>query len=162
MYPSDVSNDEASTRIGQPFAAWLHIRSNQTDVIQEEAVKTLTDGAEYTRSNLLGPFVKGLETELSSDEQSAPWCEYAQTQLVGFTSIEDTENLNIISVYKNDSKAFEDTRVDYETLDDGHVQFNISGYNKYYGSSPLGVASSCITPAKELGCKMASANRVAQ
>lgn len=157
VYPSDVTTDVAMTRIGEQFSAWLHLRSPQPDEIKDEAHARITAGASYTRDNMLAPLAKGIEVELSDDGQTAPWCEQAQALLVGFTDIQDTENLDIISVYKNESKPFEDTRVTYQTLDDDHVQFNISGYNKYYS-----LANQCFTPAKELGCKMASADRVAE
>merc|ERR1711907_689151 len=71
VYPSDVSSEEASSRIGEPFAAWLHIRSTQSDEIKAEDLKTLIDGAEFTRSDLLGPLTKGIETELSDDGLTA-------------------------------------------------------------------------------------------
>jgi hypothetical protein len=39
--------------------------------------------------------------------------------------------------------------------------FNVSGHNKYYDAK-LDIADSCISPAHELGCKMVSANRIAE
>jgi len=66
----------------------------------------------------------------------------------------------MISVYKTESHPFEDTRVAYTPVDNGHVQFNVSGHDNYYGSLPP--THMCITPAQELGCKMASADRVAE
>lgn len=40
--------------------------------------------------------------------------------------------------------------------------FNVSGHNQYYGTGPTGVTTSCLKPAHELGCKMASADRIAE
>lgn len=37
----------------------------------------------------------------------------------------------------------------------------MSGHDKYYDGK-LDIADSCITPANEIGCKMVSANRIAQ
>jgi len=99
---------------------------------------------------------------VSEDGEHAPWCETAQNLLVGFKNQEDADKMDIISVFKTKSHAFEDTRVGYSPEENEHVLFNISGYNKYYGNGTLSVTESCYTPAKELGCKMASADRVAE
>jgi hypothetical protein len=40
--------------------------------------------------------------------------------------------------------------------------FNVSGHNQYYGTGATGVATSCLKPAHELGCKMASSDRIAE
>jgi len=66
----------------------------------------------------------------------------------------------MISVYKNDTKPFEDTRVGW-TTEGNEATFNVSGHNKYYDGK-LDIADSCITAANELGCKMVSADRIAQ
>lgn len=47
------------------------------------------------------------------------------------------------------------------TTDGNMATFNVSGHNKYYDSK-LDIGDSCISPAHELGCKMVSANRIAQ
>ena len=68
----------------------------------------------------------------------------------------------MISVYETESKPFEDSRVAYTpVVNTDHVQFNVSGHNNYY-SGLIQAAGMCITPAQEIGCKMASADRVAQ
>jgi len=92
---------------------------------------------------------------------TAPWCEVAQKALVGFKNAEDERKMDIISIYKEGSHDWEDTRVGYSPEGDGNVMFNISGHNKQYGTGPTGVKTSCLSPAKEIGCKMASADRVA-
>jgi len=67
----------------------------------------------------------------------------------------------MISVYKTEAHPFEDTRVGYTPVENNHVQFNVSGHDNYYGGVTE-VKEMCITPAYELGCKMASADRVAE
>lgn len=67
----------------------------------------------------------------------------------------------MISIYKTEDHPFEDTRVGYMPLGNDHVQFNVSGHNNFY-SGLLDASEMCITPAQELGCKMASADRVAE
>ena len=74
------------------------------------------------------------------------------------------DRIDTISVYKTEGHPFEDTRVAYTPVEENdHVQFNVSGHNNYYG---IGItkptADLCITPAQELGCKMAAADRVAE
>ena len=69
--------------------------------------------------------------------------------------------MDLISVYKTESKPFEDTRTSYTPVEGSdHVTFNISGYDTFYGK--LSFAQMCITPAQEIGCKMLSAERVAE
>lgn len=45
---------------------------------------------------------------------------------------------------------------------DTTVTFNVSGHNQYYKTGVTDLANQCIKPAHEIGCKMASADRVAQ
>lgn len=98
--------------------------------------------------------------ERDANPTSAPWCEIAQKELAGIKT-DDVNRIDMISVYKDESKPFEDTRVQYTPVENGHVQFNVSGHNNYY-SGIIHAKQMCITPAQELGCKMASADRVAE
>lgn len=99
--------------------------------------------------------------ERDADATRAPWCELAQVQLAGIKT-DDVDRIDMISVYKTESHPFEDTRVAYTPVEgNDHVQFNVSGHNVFY-SPVLHPSSMCITPAQELGCKMASADRVAE
>lgn len=112
---------------------------------------------QLTRFDLLKPLRDAMKYEVSDDHSSAPWCEIAQRKLLGADD-EPIKRLSVISVYKEKSKPFEDTRVDYHT-ENGDVTFNVSGHNKYYSLPDFN--NQCITAAKEIGCKMASADRVA-
>ena len=99
--------------------------------------------------------------EQDADATTAPWCELAQKELAGIKT-DDVDRLEVISVYKTESKPFEDTRVAYTPIEENnHVQFNVSGHDVFYGSL-LKAKQMCITPAQEIGCKMASADRVAE
>ena len=100
----------------------------------------------------------------ATDGGRAPWCEIAQKKISGVKNNADLDRIDMISVYKSESHPFEDTRVGYTPVEENnHVQFNVSGHNNYYG---IGITKPpkdiCITPAQELGCKMAAADRVAQ
>ena len=109
------------------------------------------------------PYTDALKLEGSLDGEKAPWCEHIQPELVGFKNEDDKKRLSVISIYKDESHPFEDTRVSYNTTDDHSMStFNVSGHNQYYGTGPIGVVTSCLKPAHELGCKMASADRVAE
>lgn len=114
----------------------------------------------WTQENLLAPLINAFTFEVSEDETKAPWCEIAQKKLAGLRLGEDEDRLHTISIYKNETKPFEDTRVGW-VIEDNAATFNVSGHNKYYDGK-LDVADSCISPANELGCKMMSANRIAQ
>lgn len=107
------------------------------------------------------PYTLALELEGSVDNGQAPWCETVQPALAGLKNADDQGKLKVTSIYKVESKPFEDTRVSYNTTD-SMATFNISGHNQYYGTGPTGVTTSCLKPAHELGCKMASADRIAQ
>lgn len=113
-----------------------------------------------TRYNLLKPLRDAMKFEVSDDHTTAPWCEIAQRKLLGMPDDKPIERMSVISVYKEKSKPFEDTRVNYTPDSTGNVTFNVSGHNKYYSMPDLN--DQCITAAKEIGCKMASADRVAQ
>merc|ERR1711957_620767 len=54
---------------------------------------------------------------------------------------------------KSDRKRLQDSRT--------MKTFTVSGHNVYYDGK-LDIADSCISPAHEIGCKMVSANRIAQ
>jgi len=42
--------------------------------------------------------------------------------------------MDLISVYKTESKPFEDTRTSYTPVESSdHVAFNVSGYDTFYG-----------------------------
>jgi len=109
----------------------------------------------------MGPYYSALEWEASIDDGEAPWCALVQPWLPGFKNLDDYNRMNVSSVYKVKSHDFEDTRVSYEKTDTG-ADFTVSGHNQYYGTGPTGVVTSCLTPAKEIGCKMVSADRAAQ
>jgi len=100
-----------------------------------------------------------LKSAVNDDFTSAPWCEVAQKKLSGLSRQEDLDRLHTISVYKNETKPFEDTRVGW-VVEDNYATFNVSGHNVYYDGK-LDIANSCISPAHEIGCKMMSANRIA-
>lgn len=85
---------------------------------------------------------------------AAPWCEIAQNLTAGFLHVNDEKKLDLASIYKEVEHDWTDTRVSYTPQPDGHVLFNVTSHNKYY-------TDSCLVPAKEIGCKMASADRVA-
>ena len=147
--------------IGKAVSAFLHI---QAGVNSSSAVKILQDGQTYTRDDLLKPMVDAMKFtgELNPEEDGrAPWCEAAQVKLAGIKT-SDSDRIDMISVYKTESHPFEDTRVNYTPVEGtDHVRFNVSGHDVYYGRITK-AKEMCITPAEELGCKMASADRVAE
>jgi len=69
----------------------------------------------YTVTNLLAPLISAFKYEVSSDGTKAPWCEIAQKKIAGLRLAEDEDRLHTISVYKNETKPFEDTRVGWTT-----------------------------------------------
>jgi len=147
------------SEIGNNFAAFLHLHSNQSAAVETSSIQTIKDAITWTSDNLLAPYNKALEYEVTPDHESAPWCEMAQRRLAGLKRTEDDERLKMISVYREGGKPFEDTRIGW-TVENNTATFNVSGSNKYYSSIDLN--EQCVKPASELGCKMASANRVAK
>jgi len=80
--------------------------------------------------------------------------------LSGFKKPEDLARLNTISVFRDDSDEWASTRTGW--VNEGNsATFNVSGHNNYYDATN-GDSNSCLSPALELGCKMMSADRVAQ
>jgi hypothetical protein len=106
------------------------------------------------------PYTLALELQGSVDNAEAPWCSRIQPALAGLKNDDDKDKLMVTSIYKVESKPFEDTRVSYNTTETMST-FNVSGHNQYYGTGLFGIASSCLKPAHELGCKMASSERIA-
>jgi len=68
------------------------------------------------------------ELEGGVEGGKAPWCERIQPELVGFKNEEDKKKLSVISIYKEESHPFEDTRVNYNQTETG-ATFNVSGHN---------------------------------
>ena len=163
VYPSDVVTEvDSNTLIGLVTSNFLTLHTNTEDPYNEKAKDNIKHYAKWARENLLKPMIDAIDQlEGGVDGGKAPWCEIIQSELVGFLSEEDRERLSVISIYKNGSHPFEHTRVHYDTTESGSV-FNISGHNQYYGSGATHLDVECLTPAHELGCKMASADRVAQ
>ena len=167
VYPSAIVDKAVSNQlIANVTSNFLHLHTEQSDDIQENALSTLREKSKWTRENLLKPMTDAItQLEGSVDDGQAPWCEKVQPELVGFLNDADRDRLSINSIYKDESHAFEHTRVHYKSLqtESGFESvFNISGHNQYYGGSVFDVSESCLTPAKELGCKMASSDRVAE
>merc|ERR1712151_521195 len=161
IFPSEITKEKAMSEIGDAASAFLHI---QAGVNTDKAVSLLQAGQTFTRDDLLKPMVSAMELtgEASPVEDGrAPWCEEAQKFIAGIKT-DDVNRMDMISVYKTESHPFEDTRVGYTPVENtDHVQFNVSGHDNFYGSL-IHAAEMCITPAQEIGCKMASADRVAE
>ena len=163
IYPSEITKDHAMSMIGDQVSAFLHI---QAGVSTASAIEKLQAGQAYTRDELLKPMVSAFDItgeRNPAEDGKAPWCEIAQKKISGVKSNADLDRIEMISVYKTEGHPFEDTRVGYTPVENHHVQFNVSGHNNYYGMAALKPTKDlCITPAQELGCKMASADRVAE
>lgn len=160
IFPSDITKEVAMTEIGAAAAAFLNV---QAGVSTSASIKKLQDGQTWTRDDLLKPMVSAFEHtgERDANPTTAPWCEIAQRELSGIKT-DDVNRLDLVSVFAEGTKPFEDTRVAYSPVEGSdHVQFNISGHNDYY-SGIIHAKQMCITPAQDLGCKLASAERVAE
>jgi len=83
---------------------------------------------------LLAPYRKALEYEVTTDRESAPWCEVAQRRLASLTREEDDERLKIISVFNDDQDTFLSTRTGW-TVENNAATFNVSGHNEYYAAT---------------------------
>jgi hypothetical protein len=115
--------------------------------------------SKWTREELMGPYKTALAWEGSVDGGDATWCALVQAQNAGLKNLDDYNRVETTAKYFTDSKEFENTSVTYEKTDNG-ATFNILSHNKYYGTSDAD--TSCLKPAMEIGCKMASADRVAE
>jgi len=159
VFPADVDPKYAGNLIGPQVAAFLHLHSDQSEDVVKAAVQVLKDGSKYTRNGILGSFREAQTLEIDSSKTSSPWCAYAQMNIPGIKSKQDLSRLVVgEAVYKDKSSDFEHTRVHYETLSDGNLEVNVSGHNSYYS----GITESCLVPALEIGCKLASADRIAE
>jgi hypothetical protein len=164
IFPSDISDKlESNKLIGEVSAAFLHLHTEQTDeAVKDAALTTIKDQSKWTREELMGPYKSALTWEAAVEDGEAPWCQLVQPWLPGFKNLDDYNKMQVTSVYKNDSHDFEDTRVSYSKTDSEAVVFNVSGHNQYYRDGPTGILTSCLYPAHEIGCKMASADRAAE
>merc|ERR1712151_483597 len=160
IFPSEITKDHAMSIIGDQVSAFLNV---QAGVSKADSIKRLQAGQSYTRDDLMKPLTSAMEftgEKGPKEDRKAPWCEIAQKKISGIKSEDDLDRIDMISIYKTEDHPFEDTRIAYTPVENSHVQFNVSGHDNYYGTFPP--ASMCITPASELGCKMASADRVAE
>lgn len=118
------------------FSAFLHLHTTQNEAVVTDSQNALKEAMTWTSDQLLAPYRKALKYEVAADHESAPWCEMAQRRLASLNRDEDIERLKIISVYKEESHPFEDTRVGW-TVENNTATFNVSGHNKYYGATDL-------------------------
>jgi len=160
IYPSDVSKDQAMIAIGEAVGAFLNV---QAGVSVNKSIETLQIGQSFTRDDLLKPLLSAYTQtkEKETDATNAPWCELAQKKIAGIKT-SDVDRLEVISVYLTEAKDFKDTHVGYTPVENNHVQFNVVGHDDYYSDSALHMSTMCISPAEDIGCKLASADRVAE
>lgn len=157
VYPSAVDESTAMSQIGEAVSSFLHLHSEQSEDLVQDALSYIKEQSEWTRDNLLHAYRQALLWEKSADEETAPWCEMAEVELSGLSAA-DKERMNVISVNEDTSKHFEDTRVSW-AASGNEATFNVSGYVFPY--TVTDIADSCYTSALELGCKLASSDRVA-
>jgi len=158
VYPSAVDEATAMTQVGNAVSAFMHLHTEQSESLVQDSLLYIKQQSEWTRNNLLHAYRQALLWEKSADEETAPWCEMAEYELSGLSAA-DKERMNVISVNEDTSKHFEDTRVSW-AQSGNEATFNVSGFVFPYTSKDI--ADSCYTSALELGCKLASSDRVAQ
>jgi len=145
--------------IGEAVSSFLHVHTEQSNDLTESSLKAIKTQTHWTRDDLLNGYKQALLLEASADGLTAPWCEMSEKELAGI-SAEDEERMHVISVNEDNTKSFEDTRVTWEQFDGNQAQFNVSGYAWPWNKT--NVVDSCYTSAAEIGCKLASSDRVAQ
>jgi len=115
VYPSDVDKTTAMKSIGDSVSAFLHLHTTQSKATVTAATKVIKDSMDWTSGNLLAPLKHAFTYAISEDGTSAPWCEIGQKKIAGLKNSEDLDRLHTISIYKNETKPFEDTRVNWAT-----------------------------------------------
>eukprot|EP00939_MAST-03C_sp_MAST-3C-sp1_P002003 g2003.t1 len=161
VWPAEVDGETGSRRIGELVAAFLDL---QLDMLfkADGGERLLTVATKFTHDDLLKPYVDALSLEYSEHYESAPWCAESQILLAGLLEEKDISRVHIASAsYFNDSHQFEHSRVHYENSS-GVLELNISGHNDKYSGGVLDLVDSCLVPAHDVACKLASADRVAQ
>eukprot|EP00466_Bigelowiella_natans_P001087 jgi/Bigna1/136172/aug1.32_g10880 len=162
VYPADTDNATAMTLISHHVASFLHLHTPQPKEIVDDSVSVLEGGMRWTREELLRPYTEALALELSRDGKTAPWCAVAQDYIAGLKHRNDSARLHIAhNTYTITDSNFEHSRVKYLTRSD-ELYLNISAHDAPYGTGPTGIATSCLRPSLEVGCKLASADRIAE
>lgn len=159
VWPAEVDDDTATTTVGGIVASFLHLHSTQPSSVASTSISTLRAGAHWMRG-LLSPMLSAFALEVDATKTSSPWCEKAQHVLAGLRHEADDARLMVAyNVYKTDGHEWEHTHVGYEVDPNTRLlRLNISGHNQYYS----GITTECLVPASDIGCKLASADRVAQ
>lgn len=159
VWPAEADASTALPAIGSVAAAFmsLHAQLPEPASASSSSAAVLAQAEDWTKE-LLGPMIEALELEVDEEASShqSPWCETTQRVISGLDT--DLESrLRLESIYKDDSHQWEHTRVGYNVTADKAVTVNVTGHN-----DPNTFTQSCIHAAKQLGCKMASADRIAQ
>merc|ERR1711865_44388 len=155
VFTAEASKEAALTAASETIAAFLSL---QTDGVSEPALQLLADKLAWTRL-LLAPLEEAYGWENGNNNgnySDAPLCAVAQRMLAGDKGQADIDILN--AIYKQDGHEFEHTRTTYVAEAGGRLGLNVSGHNDYYSGIKVG----CLVPAHNVGCKMTSAERIAQ
>ena len=173
VFPSDVGEAAAVSLIGGHVGAFLHLHTAQPAAVVHDALDTLRHTLGFTR-DLLAPLLAAIALEgptvttPAMQLPRAPFCEAAQRALLAPLGAPTIEPLR--AWFADGRSNFEHSRVQYERRGDemrGSVRgsltslaLNASGYSLAFGKADL--RENCIVAAHEIGCKFASAERVAE
>ena len=163
VWPADVDFAAGSQLTGDAVGSFLTLQMGDAApaAAATSSRQLLTKMLEWTRQLL-----KPLQAAMALEGQpipgatppvigAAPWCATAQKVVAGLDDAELAVTAQLVA-----TDNFEHSRVHYATVD-GTVELNVTGDAVYYGSGVTDVANSCIAPAKQIGCKLASGARVA-
>jgi hypothetical protein len=158
VFPADIDDKIAVGMIGSVVAAFLHIRVEQHS---SDDLDVLRDAMTYTKNDMLKPYFDALALEHT--DTTTPWCVEAQMYLSGLGD-EDVKRLKIQNgaQFYSDSHQFEHSRVAYVRSSNGNLLLNVSGHTDEYKGGLTDLGDSCLVPAHDVACKLASADRIAQ
>lgn len=162
IWPAEVDDAAGAERVGEIVGAFLILLMNAADPA-DEYEKILIDATHRTQFDLLKPYTDALALEIDDNVRSSPWCAASQRVLAGLRHSEDEARLSLINAtYFDDAHQFEHSRVHYRNISGGSVHLDVSGHNDYYKGGVTDLGESCLVPAHDIGCKLASADRIAQ
>lgn len=153
--PSEVDYDTAMERVGGAISSFINLQTEQSQEVVDLAMATLRSDLAFT-SELLDGYLKAADLEKDG------WCETAQRAIADL-SAEDDARLFLQFEYRNSSSDFEHFHTNYSNFTDksGLVNLEVAiGGNAAFPSDWF--ETGMLTSADEIGCKLISADRVAE
>ncbi|CAE7868786.1 unnamed protein product [Symbiodinium microadriaticum] len=160
--PAEVGQQEATRTIGETVSAFMALHWKGAEAKKASALELLKSQLAWTEG-LLSPYLEAQDLERTaadhnvSSEGSSPFCSRAQHVLAGLSAA-DAQRLQVQDGFHISSPNLEHCHPTW-TVDGKKLLVRSCSHTNYY---PDISNTGKITAAEEIGCKLLSAERVAQ